>query len=57
MSQRKTPNAWDDDDWEAQADRVLQDEVLEDPSAQAPTTKAERLAKHRETQRKIWEAA
>ncbi|CAN8098734.1 unnamed protein product [Discula destructiva] len=57
MSLKKTPNAWDDDDWEAQADRALQDEGAEDASAQEPQTKAERLAKHREAQRKIWEAA
>lgn len=56
MSNKKTPNAWDDDDWEAQADRAAQEEVV-DPSAQEPKTKAERLAEHREAQRKIWEAA
>lgn len=56
MASRKTPNAWDDDDWEAQADQALQ-EVVEGPGVQEPTTKAERLAKHREAQRKIWEAA
>lgn len=56
MESKKTPNAWDDDDWETQADRVIQ-EGVEGNSAQEPTTKAERLAKHREMQRKIWEAA
>lgn len=56
MSSNKTPNAWDDDDWETQADRALQ-EVVDSPREQEPTTKAERLAKHREAQRKIWEAA
>lgn len=56
MASKKTLNAWDDDDWETQADRALQEDV-EGNSAQEPTTKAERLAKHREMQRKIWEAA
>ncbi|KAJ4421634.1 hypothetical protein N0V82_003635 [Gnomoniopsis sp. IMI 355080] len=56
MANRKTPNAWDDDDWETQADRALQDGV-EGHHVPEPTTKAERLAKHREMQRKIWEAA
>lgn len=56
MSNNKTPNAWDDDDWEAQADRAAKEEVA-DPSAEEQKTKAERLAEHREAQRKIWEAA
>lgn len=56
MASKKTPNAWDDDDWETQADRALQ-EGVEGNSVPEPTTKAERLAKHREMQRKIWEAA
>lgn len=57
MPSMKTPNVWDDDDWETQADRALQEDTVDGPTAQEPTTKAERLAKHRETQRKIWEAA
>lgn len=56
MAPKKTPNAWDDDDWETQADRALQ-EGIEENHAPEPTTKAERLAKHREMQRQIWEAA
>lgn len=56
MSNKKIPNVWDDDDWEVQADRAADEEVV-DSSAPEPKTKAERLAEHREAQRKIWEAA
>lgn len=50
----KVPDAWDDD-WEAQADGGA---PLEEP-AQEPValTRTERLARHEEAQRKLWEAA
>lgn len=49
------PDAWEDD-WETLADR----ESAEAPSRLAqetPLTKAERLARHAEANRKIWESA
>lgn len=55
----KVPDAWDDDDWEAQADRAAK-EVPPTPAAReppAPLSRAERLAKHAEEQRKLWESA
>lgn len=49
------PDAWDDD-WEAQADSLPNDP--EPPAAEpAPSTKAERLARHVESNRKLWESA
>jgi hypothetical protein len=49
------PDAWEDD-WEAQADKAEQQKV---PESDEPTslTKAERFAKHAETNRKLWESA
>ncbi|KAI2472096.1 hypothetical protein F4781DRAFT_29663 [Annulohypoxylon bovei var. microspora] len=55
----KVPDAWEDDDWEVQADKaaVAEDEDPE-PQQQQPTlTKAERLAQHAESNRKLWESA
>lgn len=49
------PDAWDDD-WEAQADSVSQQEAQPDP-APAPLTKAERLEQHAEANRKLWKSA
>lgn len=51
------PSAWDDD-WESQADAweaapPLKKAVEEEPKI----SKAERLAKHEETNKKIWESA
>ena len=49
------PDAWEDD-WETQADKAEQEE--EAPAApQEPLTKAERLAQHAESNRKLWQAA
>jgi len=53
----KVPNAWDDDDWEAQADRVEEEEPEPEPEVPAAMTRSERLAKHAEEQRKLWESA
>jgi hypothetical protein len=49
------PDAWEDD-WEAQADRVAHEPGPE-TQPEAPLTKAERLAHHTETNRKLWESA
>lgn len=58
MSNKNLPDAWDDDDWEAQADRVAHEqEAQQQPAAQALKTKAERLAEHQEFNRKIWQEA
>lgn len=56
MGKDKIPDAWDDDDWEAQADRMAKEEPPR-PETQAPLTRAELLAKHAEEQRKLWESA
>lgn len=57
MGNKKVPNAWDDDDWEVAADRGAQGEETQESAAQAPKTKAERLAEHRELNRKLWQEA
>ncbi|ORY57537.1 uncharacterized protein BCR38DRAFT_84583 [Pseudomassariella vexata] len=57
MLQRgKVPDAWDDDDWEAQADKTALQEPKPEP-AQARLSKKERLAQHAESNRKLWESA
>lgn len=49
------PDAWDDD-WETIADKA--DAVAAAPPQQeAKVSKAERLAKHAETNKKIWDTA
>ena len=54
----KTPDAWDDDDWEVLADRAAKEPEPEPaPQQQVTMTRAERLAKHAEEQRKLWESA
>ncbi|KAL7923972.1 hypothetical protein ACQKWADRAFT_33030 [Trichoderma austrokoningii] len=50
------PNAWDDDDWETQADRSESKE----PSQAAPQpnlSRQERLQQHAEANRRLWESA
>ncbi|KAI8719072.1 hypothetical protein NCS52_00687600 [Fusarium sp. LHS14.1] len=56
MSKNKAPvpDAWEDD-WEAQADKVVNEP--EQSAPQATLTKAERLAQHAEQNRKLWESA
>lgn len=49
------PDAWDDD-WESQADKVDVAAAVK-AEEQVKITKAERLAKHAETNKKIWEKA
>ena len=57
---KAVPDAWDDD-WESLADRAAREqserEQEPEPEQQAKMTRAERLAKHAETQRQLWEAA
>jgi hypothetical protein len=50
------PDAWEDDDWEAQADKAPA-EQLEAADRKAPLTKKERMAQHAESNRKLWESA
>jgi hypothetical protein len=56
MGTNKIPDAWDDEDWEAQADRMAKENPPK-PEPQAAMTRAERLAKHEEEQRKLWKSA
>ncbi|KAK7932115.1 hypothetical protein PG985_002827 [Apiospora marii] len=53
VKKNSAPNAWEDDDWESQADK----EAQEPAAPAAPLTKKERLAQHAELNRKIWESA
>ncbi len=50
------PDAWDDD-WEAQADAAEIAAETTKVVEEVKITKAERLARHAETNRKIWESA
>ncbi|KAI1094261.1 hypothetical protein F5B19DRAFT_72519 [Rostrohypoxylon terebratum] len=54
----KVPDAWEDDDWEVQADKAaaVEDEEPE-PQQQPQLSRAERLAQHAESNRKLWESA
>ncbi|OLN88563.1 hypothetical protein CCHL11_01974 [Colletotrichum chlorophyti] len=49
------PDAWEDD-WESQADK-LDAQARVQPEPQAPLSRAERLAQHAESNRKLWESA
>lgn len=52
------PNAWDDDDWEAQADRIERKEAKEPQVAPQPSvSRQERMQQHAEANRKLWESA
>ncbi|KAI1814705.1 hypothetical protein GGS20DRAFT_394440 [Poronia punctata] len=54
----KVPDAWDDDDWESKADRAaVEAPKTEDEEPKIPMSKAERLALHAESNRKLWESA
>jgi hypothetical protein len=50
------PDAWDDD-WEEQADKAEAIAEVAKVEEEVKVTKAERLAKHAETNKKIWESA
>lgn len=49
------PDAWDDD-WESQADKEEGGVMLEQPE-EVKLSKAERLAKHAEENKKMWQSA
>lgn len=54
----KVPDAWEDDDWEVQADKAAAVEEEEpEPQQQPQLSRAERLAQHAESNRKLWESA
>ncbi|KAI1375672.1 hypothetical protein F4677DRAFT_113566 [Hypoxylon crocopeplum] len=53
----KVPDAWEDDDWEVQADKAAAEGEPEPQPPQPPLSKAERLAQHAESNRKLWESA
>ncbi len=55
MAGNKVPDAWDDD-WESQADKGPKEEPSPGESA-APMTRAERLARHEASNKKLWESA
>ncbi|ROT37440.1 hypothetical protein SODALDRAFT_361149 [Sodiomyces alkalinus F11] len=50
------PDAWEDDDWEVQADKLAEQPEPE-PEPPRRMTASERRALHAETNRKIWESA
>ena len=50
------PDAWDDD-WESQADKVDAEAEKANAEQQVKISKAELLARHAETNKKIWESA
>ncbi|KAI1400317.1 hypothetical protein F4819DRAFT_378954 [Hypoxylon fuscum] len=60
----KVPDAWEDDDWEVQADKADEPELQQpqsqsqsQPQPQPTLSKAERMAQHAESNRKLWESA
>jgi len=56
MLKKSVPDAWDDD-WETLADKEGQAEEVKPEPPEAPLTKAERLAKHAESNKKLWDSA
>ncbi|KAJ8127009.1 hypothetical protein O1611_g6629 [Lasiodiplodia mahajangana] len=61
MAGRKiaVPDAWDDDDWEVKADRAAAADPDPDPTPEpeASMTKAQRMAQHAESNKKLWQSA
>ncbi|KLU84130.1 hypothetical protein MAPG_03175, partial [Magnaporthiopsis poae ATCC 64411] len=55
MSRHKVPDAWDDD-WEPEATTLPPAEAPK-PQANTRMTKAERMALHEESNRKLWQSA
>ncbi|KAI1661059.1 hypothetical protein F4813DRAFT_273530 [Daldinia decipiens] len=55
----KVPDAWEDDDWEVQADKTIavEEESKSQTQPQPQLSKAERLAQHAESNKKLWESA
>lgn len=58
---REVPDAWDDDDWEVKADQAAAEPTShaepEASESQVSMTKAQRLAQHAESNRKLWVSA
>ncbi|ETS86712.1 hypothetical protein PFICI_00540 [Pestalotiopsis fici W106-1] len=52
----QVPDAWEDDDWETQADKATAEPSAPEP-APASLSKRERAAQHAESNRRLWEAA
>lgn len=55
------PDAWEDD-WETQADKIVSSSTAQTEAAQEaqeppPRSKEDRLARHAESNRKLWESA
>lgn len=50
------PDAWDDD-WESQADKADEVAAAAKAEEQVKVSRAERLAEHAESNKKIWESA
>ena len=50
------PDAWDDD-WESQADKTEEAATAVAAEDQVKISKAERLAKHAESNKQLWESA
>ena len=50
------PDAWDDD-WESQADKTEEAATAAVAEEQVKVSKAERLAKHAESNKQLWESA
>ena len=50
------PDAWDDD-WESQADKTEEAAAAAAAEEQVKISKAERLAKHAESNKQLWESA
>ncbi|KAK5628241.1 hypothetical protein RRF57_003956 [Xylaria bambusicola] len=58
----KVPDAWDDDDWEVKADQAAaaggpESEAEAEAESQASMTRAERLAQHAESNKRLWQSA
>ncbi|RFU73840.1 hypothetical protein TARUN_8418 [Trichoderma arundinaceum] len=52
------PDVWDDDDWEAQADRLeSKEKQLSQAAPQPNLSRQERMQQHAEANRKLWESA
>ncbi|KAF2970223.1 hypothetical protein GQX73_g3400 [Xylaria multiplex] len=54
----EVPDAWDDDDWQVKADQAAAaDPGPEADESQTPMTKAQRLAQHAESNKRLWQSA
>ncbi|KAI0453651.1 hypothetical protein F5B21DRAFT_277657 [Xylaria acuta] len=53
------PDAWDDDDWQVKADQATAADLEPEPDveSQGQMTKAQRLAQHAESNKKLWQSA